>query len=66
MRHYEEGERFSEADRRLFSRNGRKLKKTFDIQRAIGYINEQHRSVYKSKPGGVNDIIKKRIAKKSK
>jgi len=66
MRHYEEGERFSETDRQLFSRNGRKLKKTFDIQRAIGYINEQHRSVYKSKPGGVNDIIKKRIAKKSK
>ena len=36
------------------------------MQRAIGYINEQHRSVYKSKPGGVNDLIKKNLAKKAR
>ena len=42
-----------------FTANAKNLQKTFDISRAIGYINEQYRSVYKSKPGGLNSILQR-------
>jgi hypothetical protein len=62
-RFYEEGMRFSVADKNKFSRNAKNLEKVFDIQRAIGYINEQYRSIYKSKRGGINDLIKRKNEK---
>ena len=59
IRYFEEDTSFSVADRNKFSKNAKNLQKTFDISRAIGYINEQYRSVYKSKPGGLNSVLKK-------
>jgi len=59
IRYFEEDTSFSVADRNKFSKNAKNLQKTFDISRAIGYINEQYRSVYKSKPGGLNHVLKR-------
>jgi len=66
IRNLEENSPFSQADVNKFSDNAKKLQKQFDKQRAIGYINEQYRSVYKSKPGGINFFIKRSIARKDK
>jgi hypothetical protein len=63
IRYFEEDTSFSVADRNKFSKNAKNLQKTFDISRAIGYINEQYRSVYKSKPGGLNHVLKRLRAK---
>lgn len=65
IRYFEENPSYSVSDRDKFTRNAKNLQKTFDNSRAIGYINEQYRSVYKSKPGGLNDILK-RISVKEK
>ena len=65
IRYFEEDTSFSVADRNKFSKNAKNLQKTFDISRAIGYINEQYRSVYKSKPGGLNYVLKKLRAKQT-
>ena len=62
-RFYEEGMRFSVADKNKFSRNAKNLEKAFDMKRAIGYINEQYRSIYKSKRGGINDLLKRKSEK---
>jgi hypothetical protein len=62
-RFYEEGMRFSVADKNKFSRNAKNLEKVFDMKRAIGYINEQYRSIYKSKRGGINDLLKRKDKK---
>ena len=59
IRYFEEDTSFSIPDRNKFSKNAKNLQKTFDISRAISYINEQYRSVYKSKPGGLNSVLKK-------
>ena len=59
IRYFEEDTEFSISDRNKFSENAKKIEKTFDISRAIGYINEQYRSVYKNKPGGLNSILRK-------
>ena len=59
IRYFEEDTSFSISDRNKFSKNAKNLQKTFDISRAIGYINEQYRSVYKSKPGGLNSVLKR-------
>tara|TARA_R110002074_G_scaffold217750_1_gene388165 strand:- start:76 stop:516 length:441 start_codon:yes stop_codon:yes gene_type:complete len=64
IRNLEESNPFSKSDVNKFSDNAKKLQKQFDKQRAIGYINEQYRSVYKSKPGGINFFIKRSIARK--
>ena len=64
IRNLEESNPFSQADVNKFSDNAKKLQKQFDKQRAIGYINEQYRSVYKSKTGGINFFIKRSIARK--
>jgi hypothetical protein len=65
IRFFEENIVFSVADRNKFSKNAKNLQKTFDISRGIGYINEQYRSVYKSKPGGLNYVLKKLRAKQT-
>jgi hypothetical protein len=65
IRYFEEDTTFSVADRNKFSKNAKNLQKTFDISRAIGYINEQYRSVYKSKPGGLNHVLKRLRAKQT-
>lgn len=65
IRYFEEESGFSVSDRDKFTRNAKNLQKTFDNSRAIGYINEQYRSVYKSKPGGLNHVLK-RIEEKKK
>jgi len=65
IRYFEEESGFSISDRNKFTRNAKKLQKTFDNFRAISYINEQYRSVYKNKPGGLNSILK-RIEDKDK
>jgi hypothetical protein len=59
IRNFEEGKVFSESDKNKIGKNAKNLQKTFDISRAIGYINEQYRSVYKSKPGGINSVLKR-------
>jgi hypothetical protein len=64
IRNYEENNIFSQSDKTKFTENAKNLEKTFDISRAIGYINEQYRFVYKNKPGGLNDVLKKIEAKK--
>lgn len=63
IRFFEEETSFSIADRDTFTKNAKNLQKVFDISRAISYINEQYRSVYKSKPGGLNSVLKKLRAK---
>ena len=65
IRYYEEEPPYSISDINKFSTNAKNLEKTFDISRAIGYINEQYRSVYKSKPGGLNSILRKVDSKDS-
>ena len=65
IRYFEEESGFAISDRDKFTRNAKNLQKTFDNERAIGYINEQYRSVYKSKPGGLNSILKRLRAKES-
>lgn len=64
IRFFEEESKFTKSDRDKFTQNAKKLEKVFDNQRAIGYINEQYRSVYKSKPGGLNHVLKRIEAKK--
>jgi len=64
IRYIEEGKLFKISDRDNFTRNAKKLEKVFDRSRAIGYINEQYRSVYNQQPGGLNDVLKKLEAKK--
>ena len=66
IRNLEEGNPFSTPDVNRFSDNAKKLQKRFDNRRAIGYINEQYRSVYKSKSGGINFFIKRSIERKNK
>ena len=63
IRFYEEGMRFSLADKNRFSRNAKNLEKVFDMERAVGYINEQYRSIYKSKEGGINYLLKRKNEK---
>ena len=64
IRYLEENKPYSESDKNKFTKNAKNLQKTFDISRAIGYINEQYRSVYRTKPGGLNHVLRK-ISKKS-
>jgi len=54
IRNIEESKVFGEPDIRRIIRQAKFLENKFDISRAISYINEQFRSTYKSKPGGVN------------
>jgi len=64
IRFFEENTEYSIADRNKFTAIAKNLEKTFDISRAIGYINEQYRSVYKNKPGGLNHVLRKTEFKK--
>jgi len=64
IRYFEENTEFSISDRNKFTAIAKNLEKTFDISRAIGYINEQYRSVYKNKPGGLNHVLRKTESKK--
>ena len=64
IRYFEENKPFSQPDHKKITQNAKNLQKTFDNSRAIGYINEQYRSVYKSKPGGLNDVLKRTQLKK--
>ena len=59
IRNYEENNIFPQSDKNKITENAKNLEKVFDISRAIGYINEQYRSVYKNKPGGLNDVLRK-------
>lgn len=59
IRYFEEDKPFSQPDHKKITQNAKNLQKVFDNSRAIGYINEQYRSVYKSKPGGLNDVLKR-------
>lgn len=65
IRNIEENYIFSQPDKMRITQNAKNLQKTFDNSRAISYINEQYRSVYKSKPGGLNDVLKKTRTKKA-
>lgn len=64
IRYFEEDKPFSQPDHKKITENAKNLQKVFDNSRAIGYINEQYRSVYKSKPGGLNDVLKRTQLKK--
>ena len=64
IRFFEENTEYSISDRNKFTAIAKNLEKTFDISRAIGYINEQYRSVYKNKPGGLNHVLRKTEFKK--
>ena len=59
IRYFEENKPFQKPDKEKITQNAKNLQKTFDNSRAIGYINEQYRSVYKSKSGGLNSILKR-------
>ena len=54
LRNIEESKVFGDPDIRRIIRQAKFFEKKFDINRAIGYINGQFRSTFKSKPGGVN------------
>ncbi len=54
LRNIEESKVFGDPDIRRIIRQAKFFEKKFDINRAIRYINEQFRSTFKSKPGGVN------------
>jgi len=54
LRNIEEKKVFGDPDIKKIIRQASFFEKKFDINRAISYINEQFRSTYKSKPGGVN------------
>lgn len=64
IRYFEENKPFSESDCKKITENAKNLEKVFDKSRAIGYINEEYRSVYKSKPGGLNDVLKRNEMRK--
>jgi hypothetical protein len=59
IRNMEMGMVFANSDVKNFTYRAKKIEKTFDISRGIGYINEQYRSVYKSMPGGLNDELRR-------
>lgn len=54
LRNIEENEVFGESDLVRMTRQANFFEKKVDISRAIRYINEQYRSTFKSKPGGIN------------
>jgi len=59
IRNIEEDNVFSKSDVDRFSKNATEHIKYFDKNDVIGYINEQYRSTFKSKPGGFNYWRKK-------
>jgi hypothetical protein len=59
IRYFEEDRPFAEADFIKITENAKNLQKIFDNSRAISYINEQYRIVYKTKSGGLNDVLKR-------
>lgn len=64
IRYFEEQTSLSISDRDKITQNAKNLQKVFDNSRAIGYINEEYRSLFKSKPGGLNDVLKRNAEKK--
>lgn len=54
LRNIEENKVFGDPDIKRIIRQANFFEKKFDINNAIRYINEQFRSTYKSKPGGIN------------
>ena len=59
IRYFEEDKPYPKPDFDKITKNAKNLQKVFDNSRAISYINEQYRSVYKTKPGGLNDVLKR-------
>ena len=58
MKNIEENYIFRKSDLKILIKNANNFAIRFDIQRAIGYINERYRQTFKSKNGGINSIIK--------
>ncbi len=54
LRNIEENYIFPESDIKRIKRRSLFLLKKFDISNALGYVNEEYRSTYKAKPGGIN------------
>ncbi len=58
MKNIEENYIFRKADLNILIKNANNFAIRFDIQRAMGYINERFRQTFKSKNGGINSIIR--------
>ena len=58
MKNIEEGGVFKKADLNKIIKNAKNHAKFVDNQKGISYINERFRQTFKSKPGGINSIIK--------
>jgi hypothetical protein len=66
IRNNEENRPLKESEINLISKNAKKIKDSLDIQNAIGYIEEQYRSIRIFKPGGLNSTVKKERQKKQR
>ena len=59
IKNIEEDYIFGQADINKFIKNAQSIEKRFDNQRAITYINNEFRTTYPSKYGGLNHTIKR-------
>ena len=64
IRNIEERKPYREPDLQRIIKNAIFYEKELDMISAVGYINEQYRSIYITKKGGLNDIIVKQRKKK--
>jgi len=62
MKNIEENEVYPMPDLKKIVKNGKNFTNTFDRQTGIRYINEKFRQTFKSKPGGINSIIRRNKA----
>jgi hypothetical protein len=63
IRNIEENYVFQKNEVARIQRTAQYLTKTLDISASVGYVNEQFRSFFKSKDGGINSIIKRQREK---
>ena len=66
LRNIEERKPYNTPDLERITKNASFYEKTFDMKEAIGYVNEQYRSIYITKKGGLNDVITVQRRKKRK
>jgi hypothetical protein len=62
MKNIEENHVFAKQDLNIIIKNAKNFIKSFDRRRGINYINEKFRQTFKSKPGGINSVIRRNKA----
>jgi hypothetical protein len=65
IRNIEEREPLNKIDLNKLIKEALNYQKTFDMETAIGYINDRYRETRKFKDGGINSIIRKQNEKKN-